>query len=34
MTFADLPSGERLFLDANPPVYHFGAHHVLGPACT
>jgi predicted nucleic acid-binding protein len=34
MTFADLPGGERLFLDANPLVYHFGSHPVLGSACT
>lgn len=26
MTFADLAPGERLFLDANPLVYHFGSH--------
>jgi hypothetical protein len=26
MTFADLAGGERLFLDANPLVYHFGSH--------
>ena len=34
MTFADFYGGERLFLDANPMVYHFVAHPVLGPACT
>ena len=34
MTFADLLGGERLFRDANPMVYHFGAHPALGPACT
>ncbi len=34
MTFADLLGGERLFLDANPMIYHFGGHPVLGPACT
>ena len=32
MTFADLSGGERLFLDANLLVYHFGSHSVLGPA--
>jgi predicted nucleic acid-binding protein len=32
MTFADLSRGERLFLDANPLVYHFGSHSLLGPA--
>jgi hypothetical protein len=26
MIFADLSSGERLFLDANPLVYHFSGH--------
>jgi hypothetical protein len=30
MTFADLPRGERLFLDANPMVYHFGSYPPLG----
>lgn len=34
MTFADVPSGEVLFLDANPLVYHFAPHPALGPACT
>jgi predicted nucleic acid-binding protein len=33
MTFTDLSGGERLFLDANPLVYHFGSQSVLGPAC-
>jgi predicted nucleic acid-binding protein len=33
MTFADLSGGERLFLDANPLVYYFGSHPLLGPAC-
>ena len=26
MTFADLGSGARVFLDANTLVYHFGPH--------
>ena len=33
MTFADLSGGERLFLDANLMVYHFGSHPLLGPPC-
>lgn len=33
MTFADLSRGERLFLDANVMVYHFGPHPTLGPPC-
>ena len=32
MTFADLPAGETIFLDANPLVYHFAADPVFGPA--
>ena len=32
MTFADLASGARVFLDANPLVYYFGAHPLFGPA--
>jgi len=31
MTFADLPAGDRIFLDANPLVYYFGAHALFGP---
>ena len=34
MTFADLAGGERLFLDANPLVYHFGSHPDWGAAST
>jgi hypothetical protein len=33
MTFADLPAGASIFLDANTLVYHFGPHPVFGPAC-
>jgi predicted nucleic acid-binding protein len=33
MTFADLPAGESIFLDANTLVYHFGPHPIFGPAC-
>ena len=33
MTFADLPAGASVFLDANPLVYHFAADPVFGPAC-
>ena len=33
MTFADLSAGERIFLDANPLVYHFAADPLFGPAC-
>jgi predicted nucleic acid-binding protein len=34
MTFADLPAGASLFLDANVLVYHFQPHPVLGLACS
>jgi uncharacterized protein len=34
MTFADIPQGVSVFIDANPFVYHFGPHPVLAPACT
>ena len=34
MRFDDLPAGERIFLDANPLVYHFIPFPVLGPLCT
>ena len=30
MTFADIPSGESVFLDANVFVYNFGPDPVLG----
>jgi predicted nucleic acid-binding protein len=33
MTFADIPSGESIFLDANIFVYYFAPHPTLGPAC-
>ena len=33
MTFADLPAGVALFLDANVLVYYFNSHSVFGPAC-
>jgi hypothetical protein len=32
--FASLPTGERVFLDANPLVYYFAPDPVLGPACS
>jgi len=34
MTFADLPAGTAVFVDANTLVYHFQPHPVFGPACT
>lgn len=34
MTFADLPAGAAVFVDANTLVYHFQPHPVFGPACT
>lgn len=34
MTFADVPCGASLFVDANTFVYHFSPHSVFGPACT
>ena len=34
MKFADVPSGESVFLDANLFVYHFAPHPALGPTCT
>lgn len=34
MTFADIPSGARVFVDANTLIYHFTAHPVFGPPCT
>lgn len=34
MTFADLPQAAEVFLDANPLVFHFTSHPVLGPACS
>ena len=34
MTFADVPAGASLFLDANTLVYHFSTEPTLGPPCT
>ena len=34
MTFADIPTGASVFLDANALVYHFTSHAALGPQCT
>lgn len=34
MTFADIPQGVSVFIDANPFVYHFGPHPVHAPSCT
>jgi uncharacterized protein len=34
MTFADLPAGTSVFVDANTFVFHFQPHPVFGPACT
>lgn len=34
MTFADLPAGVALFVDANVFVYHFDQDPVFGAACT
>ena len=33
MTFASIPHGTVLFLDANTFVYYFGAHPQFGAAC-
>lgn len=33
MTFADIPAGSSLFLDANILVYHFVPHPAWGQAC-
>jgi predicted nucleic acid-binding protein len=33
MTFADLPAGAAVFLDANILVYYLSSHSVFGPAC-
>lgn len=33
MTFADIPQGTRVFVDANPLVYHFAPDPVYGAAC-
>jgi predicted nucleic acid-binding protein len=34
MTFADLQSGEAIFVDANTLIYHFTNHSKYGAACT
>ena len=34
MTFADLLSGDSVFLDANTLIYHFSSHATFGAACT
>jgi predicted nucleic acid-binding protein len=33
MIFADLGSGDSVFLDANTLIYHFSPHPQFGPAC-
>jgi predicted nucleic acid-binding protein len=33
MTFADLPAGASVFLDANTFIYAFGPDPTLGPPC-
>jgi predicted nucleic acid-binding protein len=33
MTFAEIPAGAALFLDANTLIYHFTPDPVFGPAC-
>ncbi len=34
MIFADLLTGESVFLDANTLVYHFTLHPTFGAACS
>jgi predicted nucleic acid-binding protein len=34
MTFADLLTGDTLFVDANPLIYHFTNHPKYGAVCT
>jgi hypothetical protein len=34
MTFAQLPSGASVFIDADTLVYHFQPHAIFGPAST
>jgi hypothetical protein len=34
MTFADLVTGDSIFVDANTLTYHFQPHPVWGPACS
>jgi predicted nucleic acid-binding protein len=33
MIFADLASGDSVFVDANTLIYHFGPHPTFGTAC-
>jgi predicted nucleic acid-binding protein len=33
MIFADLKTGESVFVDSNTLIYHFGPHPQFGPAC-
>jgi predicted nucleic acid-binding protein len=33
MTFADLATGDAVFVDANTLIYHFGPHPTFGTAC-
>jgi hypothetical protein len=34
MTFAQIPAGEPVFLDANTLIYHFGNDSSFGAACS
>jgi predicted nucleic acid-binding protein len=34
MTFAQIPAGAPIFLDANTLIYHFANHHNFGAVCT
>src|SRR5437870_4268680 len=34
MTFANVPAGESIFVDANTLIYHFSNHPKYGSACT
>jgi predicted nucleic acid-binding protein len=34
MTFADIPNGAQVFLDANTLIYHFTAHPDFGSPCS
>jgi predicted nucleic acid-binding protein len=34
MTFADIPAGAPIFLDANALIYHFTNDPIYGPACS
>jgi hypothetical protein len=33
MTFTNIPSGSRVFLDSNTLIYSITAHPIYGPAC-